>query len=334
MNIIGPSLAPAKHPHIIWNNPPPFACPRIFLRSYFSRLFWWRKTHIVRPSLSFWTAHSSEKITPFQYSCVQSRCSLAHLSRFFACSSVNNALSAAFHFWMWSFWRRRRIVDSETSELVILCNTEYETSVWTNAVQINVRSYCTEVFWDLPVWGKFSTEPRSWNRPRKVTTVDRGIFNSSLISVNVLLRPLASRIRPFWSSECPQRVENYCHMNCLDTPKFTQPYLRPWIQSLTMANKCTRAASSPTRLPPTVHPVSTTPNSQGNGTECHPSSISIVQRRDCVFDVDRSALWLSFHKLWRQQLSLVNLSETGFERGKRHHKQSVQGVCGMPGRQD
>src|SRR5579859_158283 len=74
MNTIGPSLLPAKHPHIICDVPPSCRFPTTFLGRYFSifpALPVCLQTQTVLVSLSFLTADSSDHATFFHMSTVQ-----------------------------------------------------------------------------------------------------------------------------------------------------------------------------------------------------------------------------------------------------------------------
>src|SRR5579859_883615 len=53
MNAIGPSLLPAKHPHIICEISPSLVLPRTFLGAYFSSFVWCRKTQTCWRAESF-----------------------------------------------------------------------------------------------------------------------------------------------------------------------------------------------------------------------------------------------------------------------------------------
>ena len=164
MNTIGLSLLSTTHPHTIWNKSPPLPHPRIFFRRYFLHFSECQKTHIVRPLLYFWTAHLSDQITGYHSSFVNWQCAFTHSKCFLAWSSVNNARSTALQFRIPSSHSRHRIVLVETSELVMLCNASFVSSVWSPVVQMKYRLNCTAVFHGHSGWDKFSSHLRVSNR--------------------------------------------------------------------------------------------------------------------------------------------------------------------------
>src|SRR5271170_2419615 len=137
---MGPSILPTKQPQIICDISPSRALGRMFLGSYFSRLFCRRHTHICLGSLFFFTAHSSDHSTRSHCFCVQFRCSLAHLSRFAACILLNNGRFTAFHFRMPAARNRRRRVCSDTLLLVSSRNWARGTLVLDSAARTMYRS--------------------------------------------------------------------------------------------------------------------------------------------------------------------------------------------------
>ena len=107
---------------------------QIFFSIYFSFLFWYWKTYLTIPLLSFGTVHSLVQITLIQSWIVKCLYHVAYSRCFFVCALVNNAHLTADHFWILSSWRWWQPVLIEICWFIISYKTELGIKVLSKAV--------------------------------------------------------------------------------------------------------------------------------------------------------------------------------------------------------